>query len=134
MVQPPPQSIPAVKPDSAEVNLSDHSHEGLLSADTARDIRERMRENLRNQREIIAEEDTKAGMMRTMDSANIIEEDLKVIRHIYENFEKHTLPNKQPRDLKAALKKLPIGSSLDGDTEILNRAKDTLLYETYKRF
>jgi hypothetical protein len=57
-----------------------------------------------------------------------------VIRHIYENFERHILPNKQPRDLKAALKKLPIESSLDGDTEILNRAKDTLLYETYKRF
>jgi hypothetical protein len=72
VVQPPPQNIPAVKPDSAEVNLSDHSHEGLLSADTARDIRERMRDNLRNQREIIVEEDTKAGMMRTMDSANMI--------------------------------------------------------------
>ena len=65
-----------------------------------------------------------------------VEDELKIVRNIYENYEKHKLPVKNNKEIKDGLRQLRIVTTSDTtNPTIYNRAKDTLLYDdTYQKF
>jgi hypothetical protein len=61
-----------------------------------------------------------------------VQKELKIVRHIYDNFEKHQLP---VRDPKAHLEKINLKYTILGENpELLKKAKDTLINEKYTKF
>jgi hypothetical protein len=61
-----------------------------------------------------------------------VQKELKIVRHIYDNFEKHLLPIRDP---KMHLHKLNLNHTILGDNrELLTKAKETLINEKYKKY
>ena len=61
-----------------------------------------------------------------------VQKELKIVRHIYDNFEKHQLPIRDP---KTHLQKLNLKYTIIGDNpELLSKAKDALINEKYTKF
>lgn len=58
-----------------------------------------------------------------------VQKELKIVRHIYDNFEKHPLPIRDP---KMHLQKLNLNYT--DNRELLSQAKEALINEKYKKF
>ena len=67
-------------------------------------------------------------------SARNIEEEIRAIKQIYRNFERHKLPVRNAKDLRAALRQLPIASAGEVSADVYSLARDTLLYDKYTRY
>lgn len=67
-------------------------------------------------------------------SARNLEEEIRAIKRIYRNFEQHKMPVRNTKDLRAALRKLPIASAGPVSADVYSQARDTLLYDKYTRY